>query len=255
MYQPLETGNRPLSAIPNPRATGGQVADAGSAPLAAPLIELQQVTKVYRRSHRGLLGVNLAVVPGSFLMIVGPSGAGKSTLLKLLYGEERADRGVVSVLGQDVGKLRGNRLAMLRRQMGIVFQDYKLIPRRTVAENISFALMARGYDQAEIQRRLLPTLKLVGLMDKADRYPEQLSGGEQQRVSLARAVVGTPPLILADEPTGNLDPDNARQTLGILERLHAYGATVVVTTHDELWVRRSDHPVWELRDGQLYQVR
>ena len=188
------------------------------------------------------------------MAIAGASGAGKSTLLKLLYGEEQPDQGNVTVNGQEVTGLQGNKLAYFRRQVGIVFQDYKLLPRRTVAENISFVLMARGCPPREIQRRLVPTLKLVGLLEKSERFPAQLSGGEQQRVSIARAIVGTPPLILADEPTGNLDGENARQIMGILERLHQFGATVIVTTHDELWLRRSPHPVWELRDGQLFQA-
>lgn len=217
------------------------------------MVKLQEVTKTYPNGSRGLFGVNLEVQPGDFLFITGPSGAGKSTLLKLIYGAERPSSGEVIVDQLNVGKLRGNRLSLLRRRIGIVFQDYKLIPSRTVSENIAFVLWAQGFTRKEIQRRLPPTLKLVGLQHKADCFPEQLSGGEQQRVSLARAIVGTPPVILADEPTGNLDPDNSWQVLKILRKLNAIGATVIVTTHDEQLVRTSNQPVVQLREGRLYQ--
>jgi cell division transport system ATP-binding protein len=153
----------------------------------------------------------------------------------------------------NVSKLRGDRLSLLRRRIGVVFQDYKLIPTRTVSENIAFVLWAQGYTRKEIQRRLPPTLKLVGLQHKANCFPDELSGGEQQRVSLARAIVGTPPVLLADEPTGNLDPDNSRQVLNILKKLNGMGATVIVTTHDEQLVQMSRQPVVQLREGRLYR--
>lgn len=217
------------------------------------MVKLQEVTKTYPNGSRGLFGVNLEVLQGDFLFITGPSGAGKSTLLKLLYGDQRPTSGEVIVDKLNVGQLRGDRLSLLRRRIGIVFQDYKLIPSRTVSENIAFVLWAQGFTRKEIQRRLPPTLKLVGLQHKADCFPEQLSGGEQQRVSLARAIVGTPPVILADEPTGNLDPDNSWQVLKILRKLNAIGATVIVTTHDEQLVRMSNQPVVQLREGRLHQ--
>ncbi len=222
---------------------------------SAAIVQLRDVVKIYNRSQRGLLGANLRVDRGEFVLITGASGAGKSTLLKLLYGEELVDRGSVTVDGSEVSELNRRQLAMLRRKIGIVFQDYKLIPRRTVAENIAFVLLAQGYSQTEIRRRLTPALRLVGLLHKADHFPEQLSGGEQQRASIARAIVSTPPLILADEPTGNLDGDNSQQIISILERLNEFGATTIVTTHDELWVRRSPHRVLQLNDGKLYEVR
>jgi cell division transport system ATP-binding protein len=136
-----------------------------------------------------------------------------------------------------------------------VFQDYKLIPRRTVAENISFVLWAQGYPRAEIQRRLQPALKMVGLVHKADCFPEELSGGEQQRVSIARAIVATPPLLLADEPTGNLDPDNSWQVIKILKKLNQIGITVIVTTHDENLIRLANHPVVQIRNGRLFATQ
>lgn len=214
-------------------------------------VQLQSVTKTYTNGSHALLNVNLEVKKGEFLFITGPSGSGKSTLLKLLYGQELPTQGEVIVDGCNVAGLRGDRLSLLRRQIGIVFQDYKLITQRTVAENVTFVLQAQGYTRKEIQRRLEPTLKLVGLLSKADCFPDQLSGGEQQRVSIARAIVGTPPLLLADEPTGNLDPDNSWQVIQILQKLNSFGATVIVTTHDEQLVRRCNHPVVQVRNGRL----
>ena len=216
------------------------------------MVQLRGVTKTYPNGSQGLFGVSLDVKRGDFLFVTGPSGAGKSTLLKLLYGAERPTSGEVIVDQLNVGELRGDRLSLLRRRIGIVFQDYKLIPTRTVSENIAFVLWAQGCTRKEIERRLLPTLKLVGLQHKANCFPEELSGGEQQRVSIARAIVGTPPVLLADEPTGNLDPDNSRQVLKILKKLNAVGATVIVTTHDEQLVQMSNQPVVQLREGYLY---
>ncbi|MEA5462173.1 cell division ATP-binding protein FtsE [Leptothoe sp. PORK10 BA2] len=219
------------------------------------LVTLADVHKTYDNGSQALRNLNLQVHKGDFLFITGSSGAGKSTLLKLLYGQERATSGDIIVDGQNLAQLKGNRLAMLRRRIGIVFQDYKLIPRRTVAENVSFVLWAQGFSRREINRRLRPTLRMVGLQHKASCFPDQLSGGEQQRVSIARAVVSTPPLLLADEPTGNLDVDNSRQVIKILEKLNAMGITVIVTTHDEQLVRASNHPVVQIQDGRLNYVR
>ena len=218
-------------------------------------VVLQNVCKTYANHSQALVNVNLQMHKGDFLFITGASGAGKSTLLKLLYGQERPSSGEVMIEGTRLGHLRGNQLAMVRRRIGIVFQDYKLIPRRTVAENVAFVLWAQGYTRKEIHRRLWPTLKMVGLQGKADRFPDQLSGGEQQRVSIARAIVGTPPLLLADEPTGNLDPDNALQVIRILKKLNSIGITVVVTTHNEQLVRISNHPVVQLKNGCLHHLR
>ena len=219
------------------------------------LVTLSGVNKTYDNGSQALRNLNLQIKKGDFLFVTGPSGAGKSTLLKLLYGQERATSGDIVVDDQNLAKLRGNRLAMLRRRIGIVFQDYKLIPRRTVAENVSFVLWAQGYSRREINRRLRPTLRMVGLQHKANCFPDQLSGGEQQRVSIARAVVGTPPLLLADEPTGNLDGDNSRQVIKILEKLNSIGITVIITTHDEQIVRTSNHPVVQIQDGRLTHIR
>lgn len=220
---------------------------------AAVMVQLRSVTKTYPNGCHALLDVNLEVKQGGFLFITGPSGSGKSSLLKLLYGEELPTQGDVIVDECNVTALRGDRLSLLRRRIGVVFQDYKLISQRTVAENVIVVLQAQGYTRKEILRRLEPTLKLVGLLSKADCFPDQLSGGEQQRVSIARAIVGTPPLLLADEPTGNLDSDNSWQVMQILQKLNSFGATVIVTTHDEQLVRRCNHPVVQVQNGRLYR--
>ncbi|MEM6520954.1 MAG: cell division ATP-binding protein FtsE [Cyanobacteria bacterium P01_D01_bin.71] len=219
------------------------------------VVALQNISKCYPKGNQALVDVNLQMHKGDFLFITGPSGAGKSTLLKLLYGQERPTSGEVVIEGTPISRLRGNQLAKVRRRIGVVFQDYKLIPRRTVAENVAFVLWAQGYTRKEIHRRLWPTLKMVGLQDKSESFPNELSGGEQQRVSIARAVVGTPPLLLADEPTGNLDPENALQVIKILKKLNSIGITVVVTTHNEQLVRVSNHPVVQLKDCHLRHVR
>ncbi|MEL6488617.1 MAG: cell division ATP-binding protein FtsE [Cyanobacteria bacterium J06634_6] len=239
---------KPLQQAPQP-------ATHPPAPGTSPIISISQVSKTYANGTPALTDINLGLNKGDFLFITGPSGAGKSTLLKMLYGQERPTSGQIHINGQEISHLKGNRLAMLRRRIGVVFQDYKLIPRRTVAENVAFVLHAQGYSRKEIERRLPLTLKMVGLQNKADRFPSQLSGGEQQRASIARAVVGTPPLLLADEPTGNLDGDNARQVFNILRKLNSIGITVVVTTHDEMIVRQLNYPVVQIRDSRLYNIR
>lgn len=217
-------------------------------------VQLRSVCKVYPQTRFSLLDINLTLKQGDFLFVTGASGAGKTTLMKLIYGAEQADRGEVRVAGVNVGLLKGNRLSHLRRKLGVVFQDYKLIPRWTVAENVAFVLRSQGVPKAEIDRRLLPTLKLVGLQKRADCFPSQLSGGEQQRASIARAIVGSPKLLLADEPTGNLDQDNALQVLGILKKLNSLGITVVITTHDMGLIQAVQAPVAQLESGRLQVV-
>jgi cell division transport system ATP-binding protein len=218
------------------------------------VVKVENVRKTYANGFEGLKGISLELLKGDFLFVTGHSGSGKSTLLKLLYGAEQVTDGDVYVNGFNLKGLKGNGLAMLRRSIGIVFQDYKLIPRRTVAENVAFVLMAQGFSKAEIQRRLMPALKMVGLTGKADCFPEELSGGEQQRTSIARAIINTPPLLLADEPTGNLDPDNAWQVIKILKKLNSFGVTILMTTHDEQLVRAANHSVAQLKDGYIYGV-
>lgn len=230
-------------------------ADRASPVSTDAIVSLQGVSKTYANGSKALVDVSLDIKRGDFLFVTGPSGSGKSTLLKLLYGEEHASQGEVLVDGCNLVTLRGDRLSQLRRRIGIVFQDYKLIPRRTVMENVAFVLWAQGLPRKEIHRRLQPALKMVGLVHKADCFPDQLSGGEQQRVGIARAIVGTPPILLADEPTGNLDPDNSWQVIKILKKLNSVGITVIVTTHDESLIRLSNHPAVQLRNGYLYRPR
>lgn len=219
------------------------------------IISLQNVSKLYGNNGKALDNVNWQIRKGDFWFVTGPSGAGKSTLLKLLYGEEKCSQGDLVVNNYTPSRLRHRQMSMLRRQIGVVFQDYKLIPRRTVSENVAFVLWAQGFTRKEIHRRLMPTLKMVGLQDKADRFPHELSGGEQQRVSIARAIVGTPPILLADEPTGNLDSHNSWQVIKILKKLNGVGITVIVTTHDEQLVKLSDHPVVQIRNGRLHRMQ
>lgn len=230
-------------------------AGASPSPSTDAMVALRGVSKTYENGSKALVEINLEIKRGDFLFITGPSGSGKSTLLKLLYGGERASEGDVMVAGENLSTLRGDRLSHLRRRIGVVFQDYKLIPRRTVLENVAFVLWAQGLPRKEIHRRLQPALKMVGLAHKADSFPEQLSGGEQQRVSIARAIVGTPPILLADEPTGNLDPENSWQVIKILKKLNSVGITVIVTTHDESLIRLSNHPAVQLRNGYLYRPK
>lgn len=250
-----------LSETPSTTAVTSRFSDPhlSSAPAsdkepAKAIVAMNKVEKIYPNGSTALTDVSLTVNQGDFLFVTGPSGSGKSTLLKLLYGYERPTAGDILVANEPIAKLRGNQLAMMRRRIGVVFQDYKLIPRRTVAENVAFVLWAQGFTRKEIHRRLWPTLKMVGLQNKAQCFPDELSGGEQQRVSIARAVVNTPPLLLADEPTGNLDADNSLQVIKILKKLNSIGITVIVTTHDEQLVRISNHPVVQIKNGRLHHL-
>ena len=227
---------------------------SGEAAPTPAMVAMEKVEKIYPNGSTALTNVSLTVNQGDFLFVTGPSGSGKSTLLKLLYGYERPTAGEILVANEPIAKLRGNKLAMMRRRIGVVFQDYKLLPRRTVAENVAFVLWAQGFTRKEIHRRLWPALKMVGLQHKAQCFPDELSGGEQQRVSIARAVVNTPPLLLADEPTGNLDADNSLQVIKILKKLNSIGITVIVTTHDEHLVRLSNHPVVQIKNGRLHYL-
>ncbi len=219
------------------------------------VVTLQNVTKAFRNGNRVLDGINLRVRQGDFLFLTGVSGAGKSTLLRLLYGAEQATSGDVIVNDVKLNRIGSRPLALLRRKLGVVFQDYRLLAHRTVSENVAFVLRAQGIAPSEIRRRLGPTLKMVGLTGKADRFPHELSGGEQQRLSLARAIVNTPVLLIADEPTGNLDWENSLLVLQILQRLNSFGVTIIMTSHDPNLVERTAHRVVHLQDGQLYDIR
>lgn len=195
------------------------------------MIRFHQVQKVYPPDQEALRGISLSIAAGEFVFVAGASGAGKSTLLRLLYGAERATEGEVSVAGRNVGQLDREGVACLRRELGIIFQDYKLLVSRTVIENVAFPLEVQGVARDERLERAQLMLSAVGLEDKTYTPPMTLSGGEQQRVAVARALVHQPRIILADEPTGNLDKDMAQVVFGLLVEAHAAGVTVVVATH------------------------
>ncbi len=215
------------------------------------MICLKNVEKTYNGHITALSGINLQVDKGEFVFLVGPSGAGKSTLIKLLYREEVPTKGEVSVLGEDLGSMRRSRIPFFRRRIGVVFQDFKLLEDRTVYENVAFALRVTDCPSREIQKRVINALHIVNLRDRRDAYPQELSGGEQQRVAIARALVRKPEILLADEPTGNLDPSTSMEIFRLLERANLYGTTVVVATHARAFVDAMKKRVVELRDGRI----
>ncbi|MHB0912107.1 MAG: cell division ATP-binding protein FtsE [Armatimonadota bacterium] len=215
------------------------------------MIEFIDVSVVYPNGIQALRDINLRIDKGEFVFVIGSTGTGKSTLLKLVYKEERPTRGKVIVAGQDVVRLRGGAVPRLRRGIGVVFQDFRLLPQKTVWENVAFALFVTGTPRRQIRTRVPEALELVGMIDRADAYPQQLSGGEQQRVSIARAIVNNPPIFLADEPTGNLDPDTSWDIIQLLNRIHLRGTTVVVATHDVHIVDRLSKRVVRLDEGSV----
>jgi cell division transport system ATP-binding protein len=214
------------------------------------LIRLQNVYKEYA-GHAALANINLHIGLGEFAFLVGPSGAGKSTLMRLLYREETPTRGSVMIGGVNLTKLSPRQVPLLRRRLGIVFQDYKLLPKQTVEGNVAYILRALGVDEPDVKRRVQSALCVVNLEHKADAFPDELSGGEQQRVGIARAIVNGPPVLLADEPTGNLDPVASLEIVQLLERISQRGTTVLISTHDHLIVNELRRRVISLRDGQI----
>jgi cell division transport system ATP-binding protein len=196
------------------------------------MIRLKNVSKFYPHDVVGLQNVNLHIRPGEFVSIVGQSGTGKTTLAKLLIAEERASKGQIVIGGWDISAIRQDEIPLLRRQIGVVFQDFKLLPKKTVAENVAFALEVSGASNKKISAIVPQALKIVGLTEKADRYPFEISGGEKQRVVIARSLVHRPKIIVADEPTGNLDAINTRETVDLLKKINEFGTTVVLVTHD-----------------------
>lgn len=216
------------------------------------MIQFVNVTKVYPNAHTpSLNGVNLRIERGEFVFLVGPSGAGKSTLTKLLYREELPTSGKVIVDGKDIAKLRENDVPYLRRSLGVIFQDFKLLPERTVFDNVAFALECTDVPRREILRRVPAALELVGLRHKTHSRCMELSGGEQQRVSVARAIVRNPVLIVADEPTGNLDPENSWSIMKLLSDINKMGATVVVATHAKDIVNSMKRRVIAIEKGRV----
>jgi cell division transport system ATP-binding protein len=215
------------------------------------MIQTYHVHKIYPGGNAALSDVTVQVERGEFVFLTGPSGAGKSTLLKLLFGQERPSQGEILVDGINVSKIALRRIPMLRRRIGMIFQDFKLLNNKSVFENIAFALEILGYNQKEIRRKAWQALRLVGLHEKMDYLPLRISGGEQQRVAIARALVKDPPLILADEPTGNLDPDLTADIINMLMLLNTKGTTVVVATHDADLIQRYRKRVISLIKGRV----
>ena len=216
-----------------------------------PIVELRRASKVYPGGHSALERVSLRVDRGEFVFLVGPTGCGKSTLIKLLIRELEPTEGEVLIAGRDIATLDAKRIPYLRRRIGTVFQDFKLLPSRTVYDNVAYALQVIGAPRSEIRSKVPDALRLVGLADKTSSFPDQLSGGEQQRLSVARAFVNHPPLLLADEPTGNLDPATSIGIMQTLYRINKTGTTVVVVTHDREMVDKMRRRVIGLDAGRV----
>ncbi len=216
------------------------------------MIRLENVTKTYRGAGASALAeVQLRIDRGEFVFLVGSSGSGKSSLLRLMLREEKPDSGDLFVLGENLRTLPQRRVASYRRKLGVVFQDFRLLPNKTVYQNIAFALQVIGKSRAFIETSVPDVLRLVGLEDKSSSFPKALSGGEQQRVAIARALVNRPELLLADEPTGNLDPDNSKEIMGLLSRINLSGTTIVMATHDRGIVDQMQRRVVEIKEGRI----
>jgi cell division transport system ATP-binding protein len=215
------------------------------------MINLHNVSKSYTRKNKVLRAVNLKIAPGEFVSIVGQSGAGKTTLVRILIGEERVDEGQVLIGDWDITRISKREVPYLRRQIGVIFQDFKLLPKKTLAENVSFALEVSGGQPNKIKKIVPSVLKIVGLEDKKNRYPNEVSGGEQQRAAIARALVHQPKILLADEPTGNLDAINANEIIDLLLRINKFGTTVILVTHNKEIVNRLNRRVITMEQGQV----
>ena len=215
------------------------------------MIRMENVTKVYKGEVLALQNASCEVQRGEFVFLVGPSGSGKSTFMRLLNKEEKPDRGRIFVAGKDIGELPSWKVPFLRRNIGCVFQDFKLLPNKTVVQNVAFALEVIGRPRSVIKEKVPAILELVGLSKKMHNYPDELSGGEQQRVSIARAFVNRPLILLADEPTGNLDPNTSLGIMTLLDRINRTGTTVVMATHDRSIVDKMRRRVVELDRGQI----
>lgn len=220
------------------------------------MIQLYNVYKTYEGNTPALFDISMIIKKGAFVFLSGPSGAGKSTLLKIIFRWERHDQGQVLVNGMNIGKFRESMLYLLRRNIGVVFQDYKLIPGKTIFENVAFALeITSNTPRRVIRSKAWEALKNVGLSHRKDAYPLQLSGGEQQRVAIARALVTQPKILLADEPTGNLDPDISQEILKLFEQANRAGTTVVFATHNQDMLASGNHSVITLNRGRIVDTR
>jgi cell division transport system ATP-binding protein len=240
----LQTSTSTMAVAERQRADAPQ-------PSASSMIVFEAVSKIYEPNVAALRDVTFGIDKGEFVFVVGPSGSGKSTIVRLLLRELEATRGRILVGGRDVSRLRRSHVPRLRRNIGCVFQDFKLLHNRTAAENVAYALKVQGQGRDAIRRKVPEVLNLVGLAAKMDSYPDELSGGEQQRVSIARAVVNHPPLLVCDEPTGNLDPDTSVGIMQLLYRINRAGTTVLMATHDREMVDKMRRRVLALEDGAL----
>ncbi|MGE6754501.1 cell division ATP-binding protein FtsE [Rossellomorea sp. NPDC071047] len=215
------------------------------------MIEMKDVYKQYSNGVMAANGLNVHIKQGEFVYVVGPSGAGKSTFIKMMYREEKPSKGDIIVNGINLAKLKNSRVPYLRRNVGVVFQDFKLLPTLTIYENIAFALEVIEEHPKQIKKRVMEVLDLVGLKHKARMLPNELSGGEQQRVSIARSIVNTPKLVIADEPTGNLDPETSWDIMNILEDISNRGTTVIMATHNREIVNTIKHRVIAIENGRI----
>jgi len=214
------------------------------------MIQFYHVSKIYSNNIQALNNINLQVDKGEFVFLTGPSGAGKTTLLKLIYCEESPTRGEILVNGINISRIKPSRIPYLRRNIGIVFQDFKLLKDLTVFQNVAFALEVTGTRGRELKRRTWNTLRMVGLLDKMDEMPLKLSGGEQQGVAIARALVNNPPILLADEPTGNLDPDITLDIINLMNNFNTWGMTIIIATHNIDLVGKYNKRVIRLNEGR-----
>ena len=215
------------------------------------MIRLIDIQKTYDNGTKALKGVNLRIDDGEFAFLVGQSGSGKSTIIKLLTAEVAPSGGRIMVNGYNLGSIRQKQIPFMRRTLGVIFQDFRLIDKKTVRENLEFAMRAVGASPREIRKRIPYVLDLVGLSRKEDRYPTQISGGEQQRVAIARALVNNPQMIIADEPTGNLDPQRSLEIMMLLERINELGTTMLVVTHEKELVNRFSKRVIAIENGRI----
>ena len=215
------------------------------------MIRLSDVVKEYDSGTKALRGISLRIEDGEFVFLVGPSGSGKSTIIKLLTGEITPTAGQIAVNGFSLTNIAERQIPLLRRSVGVIFQDFRLIEKKTVYENLSFAMRAVGASPREIKKRIPYVLELVGLEEKTDRYPNEISGGEQQRVAIARALINNPSTIIADEPTGNLDPARSLEIMRLLERINQLGTTMVVVTHEKDLVNQFKKRVVMLDQGRI----
>ena len=215
-------------------------------------IELNNVNKIYRNGVQAISDLSLSIKKGEFVFIIGQTACGKSTLIKMLYREEKPTKGIVTVGGINVARLKNSRVYKLRRKIGIVFQDYKLLPKLTVYENVAFVLESYGYKGSEIKPKVMEALSRVGLKEKTRSFPHELSGGEQQRVCIARAIVNNPKVLICDEPTGNLDPKTSKEIMDVIESINQdLGTTIIMATHDSQIVNRMKKRVVVLEKGML----